>query len=259
MQVILIGSGNIAGLMGPLLLKNGHTIRQVFSRNMEHAKKMAGRLNAEPIADLAAVSAGADIYIVSVSDDALPIVAAGLKLTDELVIHTSGTLSREILSGCSRCYGVLWPIKMVRQATLSFSPATIVIDANKPAALQQVEDLARQFSENVVMAGDAERSRMHMVATFTTNFSNHLFDLAAHYCQKENISFDHFYPLIEAAIQQLRDHHPHDLQAGPAFRHDRQTIQKHLELLQNEPQMSKIYDMMTKSIFESFTKEISES
>ena len=252
MQVILIGSGNIAGLMGSLLLKNGHSILQVYSRNINHAEILAVKLNAQPISDLARVSTGAAIYIVSVADDALPVIAAGLRLTNELVIHTSGTASLTMLSNCSTQYGVLWPVKMVRATTNSFSHATMVMDGNNASVIEQVKDVAAQFSEKITVAGDAVRARMHMIATFTSNFSNHLFHLAADYCEKADISFDNFYPLIEAAIEQLREHHPHDLQAGPALRSDRQTILKHQELLANEPQMKKIYDLMTASILASF-------
>ncbi|MGQ0739432.1 MAG: DUF2520 domain-containing protein, partial [Bacteroidota bacterium] len=37
-------------------------------------------------------------------------------------------------------------------------------------------------------------------------------------------------------------------QTGPAMRHDKETIQKHLELLHNYPQLKNIYLLITESI-----------
>ncbi len=253
MQVILIGSGNIARLMGRILLKSGHTIQQVWSRQENHARLLAEELNAIPVNDLSQVAIDADLYIVAVSDDALAAVASHLFVNDQLILHTSGTASREMLKNCSSAYGVCWPVKMVRSSTQTLSPATMVIDGNNPTVINRIRELAVLFSENITAADDEKRARLHLAATFTTNFSNHLFHLASNYCQKENIPFADLYPLIEAAVQQLREQNPRDLQAGPAFRGDTQTIQKHRQLLENEPQMKKIYDLMTESILKSFT------
>ncbi len=255
MQVILIGSGNVAGLMGTLLIENGHQVQQVFSRTLRHAEKLADKLHAEAIASLAHVKTGADIYIVSVADDALPDIAAGLRLTHELVVHTSGTASASVLGHCSSHTGVLWPVKMVRQSTTSFSGAAMVIDGIGPGTIDRIRELASIFSSHIRVADDSSRAQMHMIAAFTANFSNHLYDLAATYCEKHHISFEMFYPLIQAAVEQLPSQHPHQLQAGPAFRGDKETIRKHRVWLQNEPQMSKIYDMMTESIQNSFGLE----
>jgi len=251
MQVILIGSGNIARLMGRLLLKKGHIIQQVWSRQEAHAASLAKELNAVPVTDLAHVAKTADIYIVAVTDDALPFLTAQLSVNDKLVIHTSGTAPLDILKHCSTAYGVLWPIKMVRSSADTLSPATLFIDGNTPAVIESIRGVAALFSENITTGDDDKRARMHLAATFTTNFSNHLFHLAADFCKKEGLSFSNLYPLIESAVLQIKDHDPADLQAGPAFRGDLLAIQKHLQLLENEPQMIKIYNVTTESIVQS--------
>jgi predicted short-subunit dehydrogenase-like oxidoreductase (DUF2520 family) len=93
---------------------------------------------------------------------------------------------------------------------------------------------------------------MHLIAAITSNFTNHLYHLAADYSQEQEIRFSWFYPLIEGVIEQIKTELPQNVQAGPAFRGDRITIEKHRSLLADEPVLLKIYDEMTQSILHKF-------
>jgi hypothetical protein len=58
--------------------------------------------------------------------------------------------------------------------------------------------------------------------------------------------------MIEETALQIQENHPKDVQAGPAFRGDRQTIEKHVQILEKYPQIRKVYEAMTESIGKSF-------
>jgi predicted short-subunit dehydrogenase-like oxidoreductase (DUF2520 family) len=219
---------------------------------MVHAEELAVLMNAEPVTELDLVKKNADLYVLAIADDALPGVAAKLSLADKLVIHTAGSVSKEVLRGISNRYGVLWPIKMIRESEKAISPAHIIIDGNTAAVIDSIRQIALTFSASVSCADDTARAKMHMIAALTTNFSNHLYHLATDYCEKEGIAFSYFYPLIEAAVQQVKNLHPAETQAGPAFRGDWQTINKHRELLASYPQIAEVYEVITKSIIASF-------
>jgi glutamyl-tRNA reductase len=45
MQVVIIGSGNTATVLGKLIFANGFHISQVISRNITHAEILANELN----------------------------------------------------------------------------------------------------------------------------------------------------------------------------------------------------------------------
>jgi hypothetical protein len=49
---------------------------------------------------------------------------------NKLVIHTAGSVSKEILKTSSDKYGVLWPMKMIRKPMNTLEPVTIVVDGN---------------------------------------------------------------------------------------------------------------------------------
>lgn len=254
MKVIIIGSGNIATVLGRLLLQSGHNIIQVYSRNPRHAETLAGQLQAVAVSDLRQLDTHADLYLLAVTDDAMAAVAAQLSLGDKSVLHTAGSVSKDILKNVSSNYGVLWPMKMIRKQMNTLVPVTIVIDGNSAAILSLAEQVGKQLSDIVTVADDQLRVKMHMLAAVTSNFTNHLYHLAAAYCQREHIDFSFFYPLIEETAQRIQTMHPESLQAGPAMRGDVYTLEKHRQLLTQYPQLEKVYTAISESIGQTFAK-----
>ena len=252
MVVTIIGSGNVASVLGMDLLKKGHKINQVYSRHYFNALQLATELKAEAIADLSFLNEGADIYMIAVSDDALPEITEKLALKNKLVIHTAGSISKEVLNKVSTNYGVVWPMKMIRKSMTTLGPLTMVVDGSSEPVIQQLEKFAYVFSSTVTRAEDTVRIKMHMLAAITANFTNHLYHLAADYCKAENIDFRVFYPIIEETAQRIQGKNPGTLQAGPAFRGDWPTIEKHLALLANYPETKKLYKTLSESIQFSF-------
>jgi predicted short-subunit dehydrogenase-like oxidoreductase (DUF2520 family) len=252
MLVTIIGSGNVATVMGKVLAEKGHVIAEVYSRDPIHAATLAKQLNANAVNDLKMLNRNADVYLVAVTDDVLAEVASQLSLPNKLVMHTAGSVSKEILKNVSDSYGVLWPMKMIRKPMNTLEPVTIVVDGNTESATIKIEQFANIFSATITRADDIMRSKMHMLAAILSNFSNHLYHLAADYCEAEHIDLSVFYPIIEETALQIQENHPKDVQAGPAFRGDEQTIERHVQILAKYPQIRKVYETMTESIGKSF-------
>jgi predicted short-subunit dehydrogenase-like oxidoreductase (DUF2520 family) len=55
-------------------------------------------------------------------------------------------------------------------------------------------------------------------------------------------------PMIEETVHRLKTSSPGDTLTGPAARDDKATIQKHLDLLKDHPQLQTIYRVLTESI-----------
>ena len=103
------------------------------------------------------------------------------------------------------------------------------------------------YSDNL-KADTESRTKLHVAAVLVSNFTNHLYKLASDYCRKEGLDFKQLQPLIEETALRLRNMSPSEVQTGPAIRQDEETIQKHLELLKNDPGLKEIYEQMTRSI-----------
>ena len=126
----------------------------------------------------------------------------------------------------------------------------IIIDASDAETLYLLEALAHTISNTVVEAGDDQRLKLHLAAVIVNNFTNHLLTLTEDYCQKEGLDFSLLWPLIKETSSRLETVSPSKSQTGPAVRNDRPTIEKHLQLLQNYPQLKKIYELFTGSIMQ---------
>ena len=59
---------------------------------MDHASQLATRVKAVPIDCLSRLSDDADVYIIAVSDDALPEVAKDVQVKDALVMERASPL-----------------------------------------------------------------------------------------------------------------------------------------------------------------------
>lgn len=252
MDVVLIGTGNVAHVLGRTLAQAGHRMLSVWGRDKQKAAALAMELSASLAEKPSDLPQDADLYILAVSDHAIEELVKLVKIDKGILIHNAGTIGIDVLAPAAKNYGVLWPMKMIRASMPQLGDCTVVIDGSDATTRVQLEELARQLSDKVTVADDATRQKMHLVAAITSNFTNHMYHVAADYCTNEGIAFSLFYPLIEAAAQQIQVAYPGDVQAGPAFRGDTATIERHRALLMNNPYLLRLYDELTLSIRKKF-------
>src|SRR4051794_35614517 len=98
MDIVIIGTGNVAQVLGKMLLKADHTILQVFGRNEKALQICATSLNAHPITNLSQLEKKAQVCIIATSDSAIPVIATQLLLPDTIIVHTSGGVSINTLN-----------------------------------------------------------------------------------------------------------------------------------------------------------------
>ncbi len=248
MRVVIIGSGNVASVMGRLIKRNGHEIIQVISRNADHARILAGELQCPFSDNNSSVDMNAEIYLIAVNDGALYELNKSFHLGNKLVLHTAGSVPIDILKDISVNYGVLYPLQSLRKEIDYQADISILIDGNTEETITLAEDFARTISGTVAKAGDEERLKLHVAAVIVSNFTNHLYALAEEFCERERINFKLLAPLIKETAQRVETYSPALVQTGPALRNDIFTLDKHLRLLANHPRLKYIYLKLTDSI-----------
>jgi len=249
MDIVIIGTGNTATVLGRKLKAAGHNILQVFGRDSMTASDLAYELGTESTNYWNIVNRDADIYILAVSDIAIEEVIKELNLPGKTIVHTAASVSKNILKNASGHFGVFYPLQSLKKEINHLPETPIIIDAGDEATLDELNNLAHSISHHVIEANDEQRLKLHLAAVFCNNFVNHIYALAEDYCKKENIDFKLLLPLIKETAERLEDISPSQSQTGPAIRNDRPTIEKHLALLQNHPQLQKIYSILTESIY----------
>jgi predicted short-subunit dehydrogenase-like oxidoreductase (DUF2520 family) len=248
MRIVMIGTGNVATILGRKISGAGHQVAQVYGRVATHARILSEQLHVAYTTNREQLDNSADLYIIAVADAAIPAVAASLQLKNKLVVHTAGSVSREVLKTSSARYGILYPLQSLRREMQQLPDIPLLVDANSPDDLSLIQGFALSLSSQVQVAGDEQRLKLHVAAVMVSNFTNHLYTLAERYCSTEQVNFGLLHPLIREVAERLQYLSPRESQTGPAIRHDTPTIQKHLALLEPHGEMKELYEWFTKSI-----------
>ncbi len=248
MEIVLIGTGNTATVLGRKLKEAGHVITQIYGRDAAAASELAYILDSESTNYWSVVNRNADIYIIAVSDIAIEEVVQQLHLPEKTIVHTAASVPIHILKRSSQQHGVFYPLQTLKKESVHLPDTPIIIDASTKQTLHQLEQLGESISNNVVIANDGERAKLHLAAVFCNNFVNHVYTLMEDYCKNENLDFTLLQPLILETAQRVLTMSPQAAQTGPAQRHDSATIETHLQLLQQHPRLKDFYNLFTKSI-----------
>lgn len=248
MKIVLIGSGNVATVLGRLCKQNGHQIIQVMSRHTDNAKKLADELGASCDNYEGKTDLSADIYIVSITDGVLFDLNKSFSLGDKLIVHTAGSVSKDVLKDISSRYGILYPFQSLRKEMQHLPQIPLLVDGNRAETTAAIEAFAKTLSPLVKPSTDDERIRLHVAGVVVNNFTNHLYSLTEDYCKKENIEFSLLFPLIQETTNRMIQYSPKTMQTGPALRNDVFTLDRHLRVLAAHPKLKYLYLKITDSI-----------
>lgn len=251
MRVTLIGSGNIATVLGRKIFAGGHIIQQVYSRNPEHAQQLASEFSCKAVSELEDIS---DMYVVAVTDDALHSINDWMKPVNGFVVHTAGSVSIHVLKNISRSYGVIWPLQSVIKETSVAPWMPLIIDANDMWSTMKLQGFAQSFGDSVTVADDEHRRKLHLAAVITNNFTNHLLALTERYCADVGVDFKLLLPLLQETVKRLEFDSALNLQTGPAIRGDESTMNMHRELLKQHKDLLELYNYFSEKISKSSIK-----
>lgn len=251
MRVSFIGSGNVATHLALALFNRGHVIDQIWSRDIEHAKLLANRVEAHPIDDLGQLYGNANIYIIAVSDDAIEDVARQLHMQNAIVMHTSGATPMDVLSTTSKRYGVLWsPQTFVRDVALDYSELPFCIEGNTLDTENSIAEFIGMISNHIFRTDFQQRQYLHLSAVFVNNFTNGLYAVAQRICREHDVPFEILNPLAVTTAKKLQWGDVRYQITGPATRNDKKTLSTHRHLLEDDPEALELYNRMTNLLLE---------
>lgn len=244
MKITIIGSGNVAYHLAKAFTQNGVKINQIFGRNESALAEITKELQ---IPHSTEELWKADLYIIAVKDDAIAEISAQIKENEVLVVHTSGSTSKNVLVGEYK-KASFYPLQTFSKTKkLDYSEIPFFIDVNSDKDKEILRNLAQKISKNVMFVDDEKRKYIHLTAVFACNFVNHLFTRAKEISDSQNIPFEYFFPLINETIDKIKYLDPKIAQTGPAIRNDERILSLHEKLMDNEEQRE-IYKVMNQSI-----------
>lgn len=248
-KVSIIGSGNVAqhlivALQNSVINGTEMELIQVFARQKTTLFHL---LDFNKITDDWSTLAEADLYIITVSDDAIATVSEQIPYKNKLVVHTSGGISLEAIASNNR-KGVFYPLQTFsKNKAVDFKIIPICIESQNASDYQLLQKVAQSISDSVFAINSEQRKALHLAAVFVNNFTNYLYKIGNDICIENNVPFEILKPLIQETAEKIMRLSPNEAQTGPAIRNDIETINAHLSFLSDENQKN-IYKILTQSI-----------
>lgn len=251
-SIVLFGAGNVAThLFSALSTAEGYEVIQVYNHQKERLEEFNDKV---PVTSDFTEVFPADIYILALKDEAIPLLAEKLLFKDALMLHTSGSTPLSVFESFSK-KGILYPLQTFsKYKAVDFKAVPLCIEADNEQQLQEVKELAQVLSEKIFEISSEQRKALHLAAVFVSNFSNYMYRLGDEICRENDLSFEILHPLILETASKATSMAPADAQTGPAKRNDLNIIDSHLSLISGE--RKKIYQLLTESIRQLHGKEL---
>lgn len=247
MNIIIIGSGNLATQLSLALKAAGENILQVYSRTEEHAQILAANIGCGFTSKVDDIRRDADLYIVSIKDDAINSMVAALGNVPA-ILHTAGSVPIDVFKGHASHYGVLYPMQTFsKNLKVDFRDIPCFIEGSDKETLAVIRQLAESISDHVVECDSEKRKKMHLAAVLACNLTNHCYRLAERVVESEQIDFRLFLPLIAETARKVTMMSPREAQTGPMVRYDKSIMDMQLQMLPDR-RTQEIYRLMAESI-----------
>lgn len=251
MRIVVLGSGNVATHLAKALDESCDVV-QIFSRNILNAELLAGTLkNATATNDLSQLINDADVYILSIKDDAILSVLSNVQLKKGLWLHTSGSVSASVFNGRFLHYGVLYPLQTFsRDVYVNMSDVPFFVEGDSEETTVEIECIAKTISNKVYRADSIQRRNIHVAAVFGCNFVNYLWGVADEILQKSGYDFEILLPLIKVTLDKAINVGPAIGQTGPARRGDKNTMMSHEQLISAD--QKNVYKLISECIMRKY-------
>lgn len=255
-KIAIIGTGNVAWHLAPALEDAGHEVTEVFGRNSKSLEGLTKKLyTAEPQLDLDFSESEAELFILTVSDQAISEIADEIILPDQsILVHTSGAVPLDVLAYSSASYtGIFYPLQsFTKERPIDFTEVPLLLESDDQETLQKLKKLARSLSPIQYLVKSKDRMALHVAAVFASNFSNHMLRLAEEIMARKGLDFDMLKPLIIETISKSLELGAKKAQTGPAIREDFNTLDTHYQFLNYNEQVAEIYRMVSQDIIDSY-------
>ena len=262
LDVGIVGTGRVGAVLGAALQRAGHRLVAVSAVSDQSRARAQALLPGVPVTEVEGVVARAELVLLTVPDDALPALIAGLSTTGswqagQLVVHTSGRYGAAIFEAAAghHILGLaLHPamtftgtsMDLVRLADCCFG--ITAAEALRPVA----EALVLEMGAEPVWIEEADRPMYH---AGLAHGANHLVTLVAQAMQVVGSAGVQdpqrlIAPLLHAALDnalRLGD----GALTGPVARGDAGTVAAHLaQLTQQTPDIRPTYVALARATAE---------
>ena len=260
--IAIIGPGRAGSALGRALHRAGYRIAAVGGRNPENVDSLAKELGAPAVRSVVSAVERADLAILAVPDDVIGPLATEISRSlsptpGRATVHLSGAQDRsplEPLAAIGLRTGVFHPLQTFRRgadAADNVPGSYIGIDAD-PGLHGLLTAMADAVLGHPFDLAGVDRALYHAAAVLAANYPVMLVAEASELARQAGLDEETarrgMATLLGGAVANLRNTSPDEALTGPAARGDLGTIARHLEALNNDPQLQKIYRLLAERV-----------
>ena len=252
-RIGFIGSGRVGKGLAWGMAQSGQSVVAAASRSADSAGQLAARIpGCRAVANPQDVVDASDLVFLTVPDDAIAAVAAGLKWREQTaVVHCSGATEIAVLAPAALAgapIGGFHPLQLFADPEVALAGlpgCTIAIEA-EAALLAQLEGLALALGCRALHLPPGCRARYHAAAHYAAGFVITLLNQAVELWQTFGIEREDtiraLLPLLRGTAASVERSGLAQGLAGTYSRGDLGTLQKHLaELARVGPESLHLY------------------
>ncbi|MBL7932406.1 MAG: DUF2520 domain-containing protein [Bacteroidia bacterium] len=253
-QIVIIGCGNVAWHLAKVLISLKSFKVSVYNhRQNQLLDKFKKELKCPVGIGLGKIPGDADYYFICVSDKAISKVAAKLRIRNPnaILMHTSGSAELSDLGEGLYAKAVFYPLQSFSaRAEVNWKEIPVLLECTDQNVFQKIKGLADLISEKVLKVSFSERLKLHLAAVLVNNFTNALYVSAADLLKnkKSGFSLELLHPMINQTTEKIFTMDPRAAQTGPAKRGDKTVMEKHLDLINDNSDLKKLYKQLSKLI-----------
>lgn len=241
MRLGILGGGRAAWAYGSAWKRIGWPLAGVWLRDESHSH--ITELLETARLDLADLAADCDLLLVAVSDRAIVEVTNAIPETEALIFHASGALL-SLRGGFS-----LHPLK-------SLPPVGVPSDLDDTLLVFEGEHrrtaklIAAAVGARFCEVAPEQKALYHAAAVFGANYVAAALEISERLMQQSGVdnAREDLVALARSAIENWRMHTDEKRFTGPAARGDSEVMQRHVEVLQRDPEVARLYEMLADQI-----------
>jgi len=248
-QVAILGSGNVAYQLTRFLNKVGSPPKYIIPRSRKKGLSITDAVSPKTV-----VIEGLDLkyydfsfLILCIPDNKIIEVLHEITLPDNcLIVHTSGSIPQDVFKAYFNSYFVMYPFQtFTKNRDIDLSNIPLFIEASDAQSYNRVENLGSIISQNIKSLDSKKRAELHLGGVITNNFTNHLIAEAFKYIQQAGLDRKDLMPLLQETLQKIESLGPEAAQTGPAIRGDDEVIAKHIQMLEKNQSLKKLYSLFS--------------
>jgi len=255
-RISFIGAGKVGSALCRKFFTSGCNIHQIVSKTRKSGQALAESCNAVWSSDYR-FSGTEEIIIIAVPDDKIPLVLKRISCAENtLVVHTAGSLGLDIFPLHFKHTGVFYPLQTFsNDRKIEFTDLPFFLEASDSFSSETLKNLAESIGGKVHFIDAEHRRLLHVAAVFVCNFVNHMLTSGKQLISKAGFQFEVIRPLINETVNKAIETGPENSHTGPAYRFDKKTIKRHIDLLSFSPELQAVYREVTRSIMQFYKNQ----